>query len=46
MACGICAVGAWAGHLSGVPTELLAQGEWRGILSVRPAYLDDVVKLL
>ena len=46
MACVICAVEAWAGHLSGVPTKFLAQGQWRGILSVRPAYFDDMVKLL
>ncbi len=45
-ACLLCAAGPWAGHLSGVPTELLAQGEWRGVLCVRPANLDDVVKLL
>ena len=46
MLCVICAAGALAGHLRGVPTKLLAQGEWRGILSVRPAYFDDMVKLL
>ena len=35
-----------AGHLSGVPAELLAKCEWRGVLSVRSANLDDVRELL
>ena len=33
-------------HLCGVAAELLAQGERRGVLRVRPPYLDDAGELL